>query len=259
MRTIILGVVIAVAALAFPFDSFAPMAVSMNPPNREFTMKPGKMEREIIEFENQGQVPTNFTVAPGGFTIAPNGNLLFENSGYSAEKWIKVSPNKITIVPNDYSVVRYEVAVPEGTPDGSYTASILIEEDREIPPGEQRAQFLLKGRLSHIVYVNVGNPEYNVSLQGFDIRVDKDGIKYGVRVANNGIYYYRPRGSIKIEGKASKEVPLPAMPVLRGTTRTLEMSVPNDLPPGTYKAIATMEAEKKPSQQLTREFTVPAR
>lgn len=258
MKRAIWGILI-VAILVFPFDGFAPLSVSMNPPNREFIMKPGKMEREIVELENQELTPARFKISAGGFTIAPDGGLLFENSSYSAEPWIKVSPQKMEILPNDYGVVRYEIMVPEGTPNGSYTASVLIEEDKEPMPGEQRAQFQLKGRLSHIVYVNVGNPEYNVNLSGFDIRVDKDAIKYSIRVANSGIYYYRPRGTIKIEGKGSKEIPMPTIPVLRGTTRSLETSVSNDLAPGSYKATVTMEVEKKPSLQLTREFTVPAK
>lgn len=259
MRTIVWGIVVIVAVLAFPFDCFAPMSVSMNPPNREFIMKPGKMEREIIELENQGEASTKFTVAPGGFTIAPDGGLLFVSSDYSAERWLKVSPDRLEIQPADYGVVRYEIQVPEGTPEGSYTASVLIEEDKAIPPGEQRAQFQIKGRLSHIIYVNVGAPDYKVSLVGFDVKPSKEGIKYGIRVANNGIYYYRPKGNIKIEGKTSKEISVPTIPVLRGTTRTLEAVVPNDLPPGSYKATVTMEIEKKPSMQMTREFTVSAK
>lgn len=230
--------------LFYPAKSFAPIAVSISPPKMEFTTGAGKKVKELIEVKNQDIVPVNLKVYSTGFSISNDGGLTYSSGkSYSAEDWIKLVPDKLSIRPDDYNVVRYEIQVPEGTPNGSYTASIQIEEMKEEAVGVQRAQMQIKGRLAFIIYVNVGKPNCRGSIESFNASLDQNNIKFRVRLRNDGIYYIRPQGKIIIEknGARVKEVPYPNLPLLARQARTTEVTIPRDLGPGSYRAVVSLD------------------
>lgn len=230
--------------LLIPASSIAGMAVSISPPKMEFNLGPGKKKKEVIEVKNQGTTPVELKVYTTGFSISEDGGLNYvSRRSYSAEGWLRVVPDHLSIRPDDYSVVRYEVQVPEGTPNGSYTASVQIEEIQGEVEGTQRAQVQLKGRLAYIIYVNVGKPVRKGSIESFNVSTGSDNIRFRVRLRNSGIYYIRPRGKIVVEkgGKKVREEHYPNLPVLARQTRTTEVKMPRDLGPGSYKATVTVD------------------
>jgi hypothetical protein len=230
--------------LFYPAKSFAPIAVSISPPKMEFTTKAGKKVKDLIEVKNQDIVPVNLKVYAAGFSIGDDGGLNYSSKkSYSAEDWIRLVPDTLSIKPDDYNVVRYEIQVPEGTPNGSYTASIQIEEVKDEPVGLQRAQMQIKGRLAFIIYVNVGKPAYSGTIESFDVSLDQSNIKFRVRLRNDGNYYIRPQGKIIIEkdGAKVKEVPYPNLPLLARQARTTEVAIPRDLGSGSFKAVVSLD------------------
>lgn len=239
------GIFIAVLLiLLIPTSSNAGMEVSISPPRMEFNLGPGKKKKEVIEVKNQGPTPVELKVYTTGFSISEDGSLNYASRrSYSAENWLRVVPDKLSIRPDDYSVVRYEVQVPEGTRNGSYTASVQIEEVQGEVEGTQRAQVQLKGRLAYIIYVNVGKPVYKGSIESFGASAGPEEIRFRVRLRNSGIYYIRPRGKIVVEkgGKKVREEHYPNLPVFAGQSRTTEVKIPRDLGPGSYKATVTID------------------
>lgn len=243
----------------FPLDLFAPMAVSISPPKMEFTLEGGKTAKEVIEIKNQDVVPVNLKLYVSGFSIKDDGSLEYESKrSFSAENWIKLVPETMTIRTEDYDVARYEVQVPEGTPKGSYTASVLVEEVKDEAVGIQRAQMQLKGRLAYIVYVNVGKPVHQGAIESISASSDESNVKFKVRVRNDGSYYIRPQGKIVIErgGAKVKEVPYPNLPLLSRQTRTTEVTVPKDFGFGAFRAVVSLDIGSSKTLEAVTNFSL---
>ncbi len=238
----------------------APIDISMSPPKMEFHLKEKKKVREVIELENRSFKPIHLKVYTAGFSIEEDGDLIFSREDSSAEEWIKVSPGELTIKPYDYGIVRYEIHVPEGSPAGSYTASIMIEEI--LPPEESKkpTQFIIKGRMAHIVYANIGKPDYKGKIEWFKVEREEDKLIFSFYLKNEGDFYFRTKGSIKIIGekeKNIKEIFLPNVPVLRRTNRIIEVSTSSkDLSLGKYRALLLLDIGTKTSLQAQTEFSI---
>lgn len=246
----------------FPSVVQAPLDISMAPPKLEFHLKPKKKVREVIEIENRGFKPVRLKVYVTGFSIQENGDLVFSRDSHSAEKWIKVTPSEMTIKPYDFGTVRYEIAVPEGALKGSCTASIMIEE--VLPPEDEqkKTQFIIKGRMAHIVYVNIGKPDYRGQIGSFQIAEESGLLKYSIKIKNDGDYYFRTRGRLTIQqdNKKVKEIPLPNIPILCHAERNLEFTVAkDDLAPGEYAAFLSLDIGSKTPLQAKAEFSIPER
>lgn len=252
-------IVFSLFAMLWTSHAWAPMSVSMNPPKMEFIMKAGQAKQEVIELENKGVKSFQYRVYKTGFGIGEGQQLNFtEAEKNSAAPWISFVPETGEVKPYDYGVVRYKVDVPKGIPDGSYTAAVMIEEIKELPEGEQRAQFLVKGRFAHIVYVNIGKPQYQVAVESLSVSEKSDQVQCGIRLKNAGKYDYRPSGMLIIEkGKQKvKEVPIPTIPILRETTRTLQTTLPKDLPAGTYRVKWELDVEGQDKIRGSKDFTL---
>lgn len=243
----------------FPSAVWAPIDISMAPPKMEFHLKPKKKVREVIDIENNGFKSVRLKVYVTGFSIRENGDLVFARDAHSAESWIKVAPGEMTIKPYDYGTVRYEIAVPEGASRSSCTASIMIEE--MLPPEEsqKQTQFILKGRMAHIVYVNVGKPDYQGQIGSFHVEEELGILKCSLNIQNDGDYYFRTKGSltIQLDKKKIKEIPLPNIPILCHKKRNLEFSAAtDDLAPGKYLASLTVDIGAKKPLQAKAEFSI---
>ncbi|MBW2145670.1 MAG: DUF4148 domain-containing protein [Deltaproteobacteria bacterium] len=254
-----------ISVLAFLFIflfssvALAAMAVSMAPPNNTFYLKPKKKTREVIELENRGFRPVRLKVYQAGFSIDEEGDLRFTPGEYSAEGWIRLNPEALKISPYDYGVVRYEIRVPEKVAPGSYTASIMVEEEIELPEGEKTAQFMIKGRLAHIIYVHVGKPVFVGRIEGLQACREKEDVKVVFTVINEGDFLFRLKGKLKIqnsEGKTFKELVVPNVPVLRRSRRRIRMTVPNGLSPGTYGAVLSLDIGAKSPLKAKTDFSV---
>lgn len=246
--------------LLFPSQVFTQISITMTPPRMEFYLDGKKKVQEAFELENKGYQPVYLKIYVTGFSVEENGTLLFSTKQNSAEQWIKVNPAELTIKPHDFAIVRYEVKLPDGTPQGSYTASVMVE---ELLPPEQSAkktQFILKGRLAHIVYVNVGKPEYKCQLESFKTEKKEDKLVFSLSLKNEGDFSFRTQGSIDIRsGKEKKitEIALPNVPVLRDSRRIIEVSAPSrDLPAGTYSAALSLDIGAKSPVQALSEFSI---
>lgn len=251
------GMLLAIFIFLLPCTVLAPMAISMMPPKMEFYLKPKKKVREVIELENRGFKPTRLKVYVTGFSIQEKGNLNFSRKDYTAEKWIKINPNELEIKPYDYGLVRYEIRVPEGTSAGSYTACIMIEEVIEPKRGEKRAQFIIKGRLAHIIYVNVGKPNYQGKIEWLKVKKKKGKLIFSFGLKNEGNFYFRTEGRLKIEGeKGVREIPIPNLPVLRQTSRIIEVTIPKGLPLGKYRALLSLDIGAKTPLKAETEFAI---
>ncbi len=245
-----------------PSAVWAPIDISMSPPKMEFHLKPKKKVREVIEIENNGFKPVHLKVYVTGFSIQENGDLIFSDSNHSAKEWIKVSPDELTIKPYDYGMVRYEISVPEGTSRGSCTASIMIEE--MLPPEDiqKRTQFIIKGRMAHIVYVNVGKPDYHGLIESFQMKEEEGLLKGSLNIKNEGDYYFRTKGNVTIQQnkKKTKEISLPNIPVLCRGKRTIEFTAAtDDLAPGVYLALLSLDIGSKTPLEAKTEFSIPGK
>lgn len=256
-----LRILFALLIFLVPSHVLAPLSITMAPPRKEFFMGGKKKAQEVIEIENKGYQPVRLKVYVSGFTIDEKGSLAFSSSDRSAEEWIKVKPTELTIQPYDYNMVRYEVKVPDGAKDGSYTASIMIE---EIPPpdsDESRTHFLIKGRMAHIIYVNLGNPEYSCQVEWFKMERKEGQLAFIFCLKNEGDFCFRTHGSISILGKDEKnrkEVAVPDLPVLPRSKRIIEVMTPSyDLPEDTYTASLSIDIGAKSRIQAISEFAIP--
>jgi hypothetical protein len=137
--------------------------------------------------------------------------------------------------------VRVSVVVPPDSKLKGTYQTVVFFSTSATPTSGQGTRFLTKQRLGLIVYVTISSTETKGSALS-DMYLDVR--KLMVVVANSGNTLMRASGSVEIRDQSGKTVaslPVGDEAVMRNSERDLALSLPKDLAPGYYVALAVID------------------
>ncbi|MER5778281.1 hypothetical protein ABT144_29095 [Streptomyces sp. NPDC002039] len=190
-----------------------------------YALKAGARIEDSAVIYNQSDEARTFHLYGADVTHATGGGLAPAQEGQkmtAVGAWLKLdSEATVTVQPKSRATVRFSLAVPDGTPPGSYVGSLVTSLRTPAVSGGVNTET----RIARIVELRVpGEADLRVSLTALEHRPSGGGEEFTVTVRNTGNVLYTFAGTLNITGGGSpRTVPLtPAgIYVIPGGTATV--------------------------------------
>ena len=224
----------------------AQISVEVSPLRVELQAGPGGTTTQAITINNSGKAPIRVRARLTDWDLSRDGSPQFEGVAeggpYSATSWVRIAPPEQIVEPAKDAIVRFTLAVPQGTAPAGYRTAILFEfmpGAADLRSKSEGVQF--RSRIATLIYVNVGQPPVTVELTDLRIRPSADQTQVIAVLNNTGKRTVRTRGTLTLydtAGKAVREAVVPDVPLLPERERevaiaAIEASKP--LPEGEYR------------------------
>lgn len=247
MSTLRCGVVAAVVGLA-PAWAIAQVSVQVTPLRVELSGQPGDSHTEAITLTNQGATPIRVRSTIEDWHLSKDGTPQFgpapAGTWWSAATWLRLAPPEQVVEPGREAVVRFTLAVPDGTDPAGYRAAIMFEfADPAANPATGGKQVTFRSRIATVIYVTVGQPPVAVDLTNLVVRGEAGKPPQLIATLDNtGRVHVRTKGLLTIynqSGTVVREVDLPSAPVLPESEREVAIPIGDErdppLAPGAYR------------------------
>lgn len=188
--------------------------VTLSPPIKYLTINPGETRPEKIKLTNPTNSLVEFYPLAMNFRAKGEGGepdfypASEESARFSLANWIKFSPTKVVLTPEQEVEWEYQIDVPEGAEPGGYYGVVFFASEPPKPDQEvtQVALATMIGGL-HLVRVPGDIIEKGVlkefSTQKFYF---KPPVNFIVRISNLGNIHFKPKGEISVKNWRGKEV-----------------------------------------------------
>ncbi|ALO06016.1 Thiol-disulfide isomerase and thioredoxins [Streptomyces venezuelae] len=190
-----------------------------------YALKAGARIEDSAVIYNESDKARTFHVYGADVTNAAGGGLAPAQEGQemaAVGAWLKLeSEAAVTVQPKRSATVRFSLAVPEGTPPGSYLGSLVTALRTPAVSGGVNTET----RIARLVELTVpGTADLQVTLTDLEHRPAGGGEEFTVTVRNTGNVLYTFAGTLNITGGSpARTVPLTptGIYVLPGGSATL--------------------------------------
>ncbi|MEU9861468.1 hypothetical protein AB0D99_11370 [Streptomyces sp. NPDC047971] len=175
-----------------------------------YALRAGARIEDSAVIYNQSNEARTFHVYGADVTHAAGGGLAPAQEGQrmrAVGAWLKLgSEATVTVRPKSSATVRFSLAVPDGTPPGSYLGSLVTALRTPAVSGGVNTET----RIARLVELTVpGTADLQVSLTELEHRPAGGGEEFTVTVRNTGNVLYTFTGQLKVTGGGStRTVPL---------------------------------------------------
>ncbi|MFC9701625.1 hypothetical protein ACFTWD_13095 [Streptomyces sp. NPDC056943] len=175
-----------------------------------YALKAGARIEDSAVIYNKSDRARTFHVYGADVTNAAGGGLAPAQEGQkmaAVGAWLKLdSGATVTVRPKSSATVRFSLAVPYGTPPGSYLGSLVTALRTPAVSGRVNTET----RIARLVELTVpGTADLQVSLTELEHRPARGGEEFTVTVRNTGNVLYTFAGTLNITGGGSpRTVPL---------------------------------------------------
>ncbi|MGW1115661.1 hypothetical protein ACWD5B_00860 [Streptomyces tanashiensis] len=175
-----------------------------------YALKAGARIEDSAVIYNESDEARTFHVYGADVTNAAGGGLAPAQEGQkmaAVGAWLKLdSEATVTVRPKSRATVRFSLAVPDGTPPGSYLGSLVTALRTPAVSGSVNTET----RIARLVELTVpGAADLQVSLTELEHRPAGGGEEFTVTVRNTGNVLYTFAGTLNITGGSSaRTVPL---------------------------------------------------
>jgi len=231
--------------------------LQVHPDNFDLTIQPGVPTTQTVYLVNRTSQNVSIKVNLRNFTAlgeegAPN--ITSEDTTYSLAKWITVSPQTVTIAPQDEQKFTFTINAPfNAEPGGHYGALVFAT----VPASNlNKTGAVLSQQVVSLVLARVpGNVTQNAMTESFT--TNKNFYEFGpvtfeARVKNEGQVHIQPLGQVLVKGTFGDVYTVNLQPynVLPGSVRKIPIVLTNKLLIGKYTA-QLIAAYGDKNQQLT--------
>jgi len=219
------------SVLVIAVPALADMSIDVSPVRTHVTLHAGDEYTNSVRVQNSGLEPIRLRSYLQDWTMDEAGTPIFKQAGTerrTASLWIEAAPSDFLLEPGETKFVRFTAKVPEGTPDGGYYGSLILESlplDRTV---QGSMHMFVQGRVATMVYLTVGSPR--MAAQITSLMPVKKGDKRYMRltVMNTGDDVVRLNGDVSVlsDGNAKgNPIELPDVPVLPGSKRYVDLDL----------------------------------
>jgi len=223
-------VILFLPVLLVSVPAWADMSIDVSPVRTHVSLQAGDEYTNSVRVQNSGLEPVRLRSYLQDWTMDEAGTPIFKQAGTekrTASLWIEAAPSDFLLEPGETKFVRFTANVPEGTLDGGYYGSLVLESlplDRTV---EGSMHMFVQGRVATMIYMTVGSPKRAAQITSL-MPVKKGDKKYiRLTVMNTGEDVVRLNGdaSVVSEGNNAKGNPveLPDVPVLPGLKRYVDL------------------------------------
>ena len=211
--------------------AWADMSIDVSPVRTHVSLQAGDEYTNSVRVQNSGLEPIRLRSYLQDWTMDEAGTPIFKQAGTekrTASLWIEAAPSDFLLEPGETKFVRFTAKVPEGTQDGGYYGSLILESlplDRAV---QGSRHMFVQGRVATMIYLTVGTPKRAAQITS--LMPVKRGDKRYVRltVMNTGEDVVRLNGDLSVVEEGNPKgnpMELPDVPVLPGTKRFVDLDL----------------------------------
>jgi len=222
--------------------------IGLSPPRLEFSGQPGETVTETVIILTDAPVVQQVQVETGDWSMDPSGDVVFLPSGsvdVSASPWLEPETTAFDLSASSSREFRVSVTIPaDAELNGTYHGMVFFT---VVPPPTETSGVgvITTTRIGLTIYVTVTGTEDNSS-DLVDL-FQSDDRAVTAAVANTGNTVMRLGGYLELRdemGETKYRLEVPDVPVLRGGEREVELSLPEEVEPGFYIALALIEDDR---------------
>ena len=245
-------------------QSILPLTVA--PARQQVTINPGEDTPITVKFYNQSDAPLSGFVKVADFVVQDDKGTptLVEDSTqvspkFSGSAWVTLPYDRMTIAPNDRTIVQASLKVPANArPGGRYVAIYFEPTSPLTQVGEAGAS--ITPRIVSLLYVRVNGPitEYAFISDLFAQSFREYGpIAVTAQISNKGDYHIRPRGTFTLSNMfgTTEQSTLNEVNIFPDALRTYTASIGSKWMLGRYQITLTAQYGDK-AQTIERSIYV---
>jgi len=219
--------------------------IGVSPSRLDLQATPGSTATESIDLISNSDKAEHVTVHVVDWTLSPSGKLQFLGNGsveYSSRAWLQPEATALDLPPHATVPFRFSLNVPSSQKlNGTYHAMVIFDVGAGTPVSKGNVQMSVTTAIGVAVYVSIAGtqlPKARLS----DMYLGDSGA-LAMIVSNEGNTILRISGVVEFRDRAGKTVAtrnLDDIPVLRGSQREIDVTLPKSLGSGFYVALALL-------------------
>jgi hypothetical protein len=182
--------------------------VTVSPVFYELTANPGNTISERIRVRNNTNSPIPVRLEVKRLAGDENGDLTFneENSDNSLD-WISFTDNTVTLAPQEFTIIPFQIEVPETAAYGYYYGISLTQSDSSTD--STGAAISGAAAIPVLLTVRSSDAKSEIKLKEFNVNSfinETLPVDFEVKLENGGNVHVRPRGNIFISGMGKENI-----------------------------------------------------
>jgi hypothetical protein len=244
--------------------------VAVSPPRLEIDLD-GASRTESLHVLNLSDEQTRVKVSVAHWDLDEQNQVrVIAPTEQSLDQWLIVNPLEFSIAPHEQQTLRLAVRPRVAPAPGEHRAMVYIEQQpADSPLDAERSGIAVRYRMGVAVYGYSGEIRREGRVHGLTTRLERDGVAVGLDVESTGNGHVRPKGQFAVWPRGAypgddsaraallagndtppvgsvANAPLPELPVLAGTRRTLEVRVARPAEKGAYVVAAAGSLQDEP-------------
>jgi hypothetical protein len=206
------------------------IGIAISPLVFEITGNPGEVIENQVKVTNKSQAVTDIKItlediAPsdeeGHVTVEPA-----ETETYSVASWVKTTPQKFTLQPDESVWVQFTITIPRNAEPGGHYGSIVAA--GSMISGGQITGAAIIPRVGALLLISVpGEAKEILTAKDFDAPIYSEygPITFSAKFVNEGTVHLKPNALITVTNWLGQKVATASFPqknVLPGATRKIE-------------------------------------
>lgn len=232
-------------------SSYVWARISVSPMKLELVIPQGGTRIFFVRVTNVEDKPSRVKISQGDWDEdIYNNNRYFSPGtlGHSGANWIKFSPQRLYLGPQETEEIRVEVNVPEDdTLSGSYWSLLFLEEERT-PAKTEGAQTSVNAVIRYGITVFVtlqGTEMMDGAITNMKIlTAEGNGLFFEITFENRGNAVLRPTGYLEVrdeEGDTIKELNIDRFSILPGHSEISRVLTEKPGQVGQYTVLAVLQ------------------
>jgi hypothetical protein len=235
--------------------------LSVHPTNFDMLLTPGDPVSKEVTLDNLTNQTITIAVTTRNFTATGEEGsveLTNEDSSYALAKWIKVTPEKVTLAPKESKTFSFSVTAPANAEPGGHFGSLVFA---TVPDKKLNTTgAVLSQEIASLILARIpGQAKEQALIESFVS--DKNFYEFGpvtftLRVKNEGVVHIKPAGEVVVTDMFGNtySAPLDSRNILPNATRKIPAVLQNKLLIGKYTA-HLVAAYGDTNQQLSGSVT----
>jgi len=193
------------------------ISLSVTPPFVQLAMKPGDLWASNLKVVNTNA--TDLTIYITRMNFGPEGEegygqfvplLPSPGNADRLASWINISPEPVTIAPNEGAEIPFTISVPSDASPGGHYAAILVG-TRPLDAEEREGSFLrVSSFISSLFFVRIAGDVHEAgTIREFSTDrewYDDPQVTFTLRFENAGNVHVQPKGFIEVRDMWGREV-----------------------------------------------------
>lgn len=226
------------------------------------TVDVGSVFTDRLEAVNLTDQAIDLEVAAVDATVLADGSFAPGTAATADGRWFTVTPGRVRVPPKGTARVQVRITVPADATPGDHIAAVVAQRADGATTPSGQSNVVLRQRVGVRAYLTVrGDTPARRAFELRDVRwVGAPAARtFEADIANVGDLLVEPLGTLTVGRgglSATTDVPvLGTVPV--GESRTLRITAPGDLEPGTYQATLKLrDVNGGEEHERTVSFTV---